>query len=188
MWPRWVEHPGRPIFELGPVLGPRFPLLTDAQIIGLLCEGCPFDRPAADDLVRWQQDVDLDVHDSHARMRAILSASIFYEWRHGTHAREHELRTVGRGFGCRLAHCRASMGRLIAGLNVHMFPQGPEPEFREPLVYDDDACPAAEFTVLPPPREPAPPAAPGGPGPGPGPAPVAAQADGGPRRSVRRRH
>jgi hypothetical protein len=38
-------------------------------------------------------------------------------------------------FGCRLAHCRATMGRLIAGFSFHMFPQ--EPGLREVVVYTE---------------------------------------------------
>ncbi len=95
------------------------------------------------------------MHDSVPRMRAIFSASIFHEWRDGTYAwRGEEARlSMGArpGHGCRLAHCRASMGRLIAGLNVHMFPQ--TQGIREAIAYAADALPAGGF------QPPAPPSA-----------------------------
>jgi hypothetical protein len=78
-------------------------------------------------------------------MRAILCASIFHEWREGTYAWHAGATRLHRapGSGCRLAHCRASMGRLIAGLSVHMSLQGPG--IRQPLVYAEDAFPAGGF-------------------------------------------
>ena len=133
--------------ELGPALGPRYPLLTDVQIVRLLCEGCPFPRPHPDALATYLSEIELDVHDPAAQMRAILCADIFHEWRAGSYVwRERAGLPLGAqpGLGCRLAHCRATMGRLIAGLNVHMFPQGPGP--REAIVYADDAVPADGFT------------------------------------------
>jgi hypothetical protein len=80
-------------------------------------------------------------------MQAILCADIFHEWREGTYAwRRREGRELGTqpGLGCRLPHCSATMGRLIAGLNVHMFLQGRG--LREAVVYADDAVPADGFT------------------------------------------
>ena len=44
------------------------------------------------------------------------------------------------GYGCRLAHCRATMGWLIAGPNVQ---QGPG--IREAVVYAADAIPVDGF-------------------------------------------
>jgi hypothetical protein len=37
VWPRWREDRNGPLFELGPVLSQTHPLLTDDQIIRLLC-------------------------------------------------------------------------------------------------------------------------------------------------------
>ena len=143
VWPSWREGPDGPLVELGPALGPRYPLLTDVQIVRLLCEGCPFPRPHPDALATYLSEIELDVHDPAAQMRAILCADIFHEWRAGSYVwRERVGLPLGAqpGLGCRLAHCRATMGRLIAGLNVHMFPQGRG--LREAIVYADDAAPA----------------------------------------------
>jgi hypothetical protein len=42
VWPHRHDTSDGPLFELGPALGQRFPLLTDAQLLRLLCEGCQF--------------------------------------------------------------------------------------------------------------------------------------------------
>ena len=113
------------MFELGPVLDARHPLMTDDQCIRLLCEGSPFNRAAEDNCRDGLDAVELDLHNSPARMRAILMASIFHEWREGTYVWR---QTPGMalapadlpGRNCRLAHTRASMGRIIAGLSVDM--------------------------------------------------------------------
>jgi hypothetical protein len=88
--------------------------------------------------------------DSAARMRAILCASIFVEWREG--GSTHRVRP---GTGCRLAHTRATMGRLIAGLNVHMFQQDESRKTKKdyPAVYPPDSIPLGGFFT----RSPSPP-------------------------------
>ena len=47
------------------------------------------------------------------------------------------------GHGGRLADCHATIGRLIAGLNVHMFPQGQGTH--EAVVYAADTIPVDVF-------------------------------------------
>jgi hypothetical protein len=65
----------------GPVLSAQHQLLTDAQLIRLLCEGRPFARPTAETASDVLNAIEFDRHDSAARMRAILCASIFFAWR-----------------------------------------------------------------------------------------------------------
>ena len=142
IWPCSYMGPAGPIFELGPAFGPEFPLLSDTQVARLLCEGCPFVRPSLELIPPHLDSLELDTHDSAARMRAILCASIFHEWREGTYAWRREepwLFCASAGYGCRLAHSRATMARLIAGANVHMFRQGPG--IREATTYPDDYFP-----------------------------------------------
>ncbi len=62
VWPRWREGPDGPLVELGPVLGPRYPLLTGVQILRLLCEGCPFQRSHTDAVETYLYEIELDVH------------------------------------------------------------------------------------------------------------------------------
>jgi hypothetical protein len=174
IWPRWIDGHSGPIFELGPALGPRYPLLTDPQIVRLLCEGCPFARPPVDLLGDFLAELELDEHDSAARMRAIFSAHIFFEWRDGAHdwgQRTSVTRAMEPGFGCRLAHCRASMGRLIAGLSVNMIRQDGGELAGTPLDYGPGVVPGDGFLPFLPPtaRAPTPPADAAGPDPGPAP-------------------
>jgi len=125
VWPRLIEYERQVMFELGPVLDARHPLLTDDQCIRLLCEGSPFNRGGGSQCRDALERIELDLHNSPARMRTILLASIFHEWRDGSYAWRH---TPGMalseaalpGLNCRLAHTRASMGRIIAGLSVDM--------------------------------------------------------------------
>ena len=125
VWPRLIEYERQVMFELGPVLDARHPLLTNEQCIRLLCEGSPFNRGGEDRCRAALEEVELDLHNSPARMRTILMASIFHEWRDGTYAWRHTpgmVLTAAElpGRHCRLAHTRASMGRVIAGLSVDM--------------------------------------------------------------------
>ena len=156
VWPHYAgSSPGGPLFELGPVFSPQFPLLTDDQLIRLLCEGCPFRRPTVEDARAALAAIEPDVHNSMARMRAILCASLFHEWRDSTyswrHAPEHRLPpTQQPGFRCALTATRAVMGRLIAGLSIHFRPQT-RGENRGAFAYPDDWIPAAGFAPPPPP-------------------------------------
>jgi hypothetical protein len=86
IWPCLRDGPDGPLFELGPNPSPRHPPLTDDQIVRLLCEGSPFPRPSVEDAQGYRDELELDVHDSAARMSAVFCASIFHDWRDGTYA------------------------------------------------------------------------------------------------------
>lgn len=162
VWPRLLELPSGPCFLLGPILSAEHQLLTDAELIRLLCEGCPFNRPEARVASVYLNTVELDRHDSAARMRAILCASIFFEWREGEYRRRHQTATdaaaLQAGFGCRLAHTRATMGRLIAGLNVHLSRQDLSHErgTDHPVAYAPGSIPLAGLLMPDSPAEPGP--------------------------------
>ena len=69
----------------------------------------------------------LDVLRSDARMRAILCASLFHEWRESSYlwwANRSRFDTTP-GAGCRLAQTCATMARLIEGLSVDLVQAGP---------------------------------------------------------------
>ena len=87
VWPRLLDYSEGPLFELGPVLSAQHQLLTDDQCLRLLrrllCDGSPFRRPSEE---AFLDSIDLDTHNSPARMCAILLASLFHEWREGTYA------------------------------------------------------------------------------------------------------
>jgi hypothetical protein len=194
VWPRLVDSPGRPIFELGPVLSARNPLLTDAQCIRLLCEGDRFERPSLEAAEAYLAHIRLDVHDSAARYRAIQCAAIFYEWRDGAYdwrsAQQPPIPEVRQpGVHCRLPHTLASMARLVAGLGMVMIPLRPaycagcEDTGAAPprvFAYPDDAFPDGGFGRGPSPGPAAggfaPPPTAGGPGPASGPSPGPATA------------
>jgi hypothetical protein len=112
IWPySYMGHTG-PIFELGPAFGPEFPLLSDTQIARLLCEGCPFVRPSLVLIPPYLDDLELDTHDSAARMRAILCASNFHEWREGTPG-------AGRSPDCSAPRRATAAGSLTAAPPWH---------------------------------------------------------------------
>ncbi len=81
VWPRLTEFPDGPKFKLGPTLDEQHPLLTDNQCIRLLCEGSPFNRAGVRQARYALEDIELDLHNSLARMQAIIIASIFHKWR-----------------------------------------------------------------------------------------------------------
>ena len=152
VWPRLIEYERQVMFELGPVLDARHPLLTDDQCIRLLCEGSPFNRGGGDHCRDALERIELDLHNSPARMRTILLASIFHEWRDGTYAWRH---TPGMalaaaalpGRNCRLAHTRATMGRIIAGLSVDML-QLSFGDTERAFSYPDEYHPRGGFGAL----------------------------------------
>ena len=75
------EFPSGPMFELGPALDVRHPLLTDNQCIRLLCEGSPFNRAGVSQARDALADIELDLHNSLARMRELRvrpSMSLMY--------------------------------------------------------------------------------------------------------------
>jgi hypothetical protein len=99
-------------------------------------------------------------------MRAILCASIFFAWREGEYIRQHQpgydtaaTLMLRPGTDCRLAHTRASMGRLIAGLNVQMFRQDLSDEQGTDYVvtYEQAAIPLGSFPTAALPVEQGPP-------------------------------
>ena len=150
IWPHRFDSDNGPRFHLGPIPCPQFPLLTDAQILALLCEGSPFFRPAVATGLAILANLRLDVHRSDARMRAILCASLFYEWREGSYIWRANRRTfdITPGAGCRLAQTRATMARLIAGLSVDLVQAGPavaDPGYAQVVIYAPDAIPAGGF-------------------------------------------
>jgi hypothetical protein len=167
VWPRLLELPSGPRFLLGPIPSAQHQLLTDAQLIRLLCVGCPFARPKARVASDFLNSVELDRHDSAARMRAILCASIFFEWREGEYLRQRQpaadTAALRPGAGCRRAHTRASMGQLIAGLNVRMFRQdlSHEQGTDHEVVYGPAAIPLGGFPMAALPEEQGPPSPPG---------------------------
>jgi hypothetical protein len=164
IWPHLQALQSGHRFLLGPVPSAQHQLLTDAQLIRLLCEGCPFARPTARRARVDLHSIELDRHDSAARMRAILCASIFCEWREAEYVRTRQpgyvptARTfpfLQPGDGCRLAQTRATMGRLIAGLSVRMFRQDLRDEQgTDALVtYQPAAIPPGGFVTAAPPAE-----------------------------------
>jgi hypothetical protein len=167
VWPRLLELPSGPHFLLGPIPSAQQQLLTDAQLVNLLCAGCPFTRPEARVASDSLSSVELDRHDSAARMRAILCASIFFEWREGEYLRHRQpsadTAALRPGVGFRLANTRATMGRLIAGLNVHMFRQdlSCEQGTNHPVVYVPAAIPLDGLPMAALLEEQAPPSPPG---------------------------
>jgi hypothetical protein len=167
VWPRLLELSTGPHFLLGPIPSAQHQLLTDAQLLRLLCEGCPFSRPEARVASDSLNSVELDRHDSAARMRAIFCASIFFEWREGEYLRHRQpaadTTALRPGVGFRLAHTRATMGRLIAGLNVHMSRQdlSCEQGTDRPVVYVPAAIPLGSLPVAALPEEQGPPPPPG---------------------------
>jgi hypothetical protein len=85
-------------------------------------------------------------------MRAVFCASIFHEWREGTYLwrQAPESRTPGAarpGFRDRLVFTRASMGRLVAGLDAHLAPLvgGSDSEFAGAFVYPEGSVPVEGF-------------------------------------------
>ncbi len=161
-WPHVLELETGPIYLLGPRLSALHQLLTDTQLIRLLCEGCPFNRPQAQIAAASLHSIELDRDDPAARMRAIMCASIFAEWR----GDGSELRALP-GTGCRLPHTRATMGRLIAGLNEHMFQQDERDETEEAYQaeYPPDGIPLGGFFPPPPSPQDGEPSGSGGAGP-----------------------
>jgi hypothetical protein len=130
------------MWELGPVECRDYPLLTDAQIVSLLCAGSPDARPSLDNAVRVLEGLRLDYANSEARARAILCAGMFHEWRESVYFLTGAGARTSLGAACRLAHTRASMARLVAGLNVAFVRSGP-PGGR--VDYPADALPAGGF-------------------------------------------
>jgi hypothetical protein len=152
VWPRLTEYEDRVMFELGPVLDARHPLLTNDQCIRLLCEGSLFNRAGEYRCRDALEEIELDLHNSPARMRTILPASIFHEWRDGTYVWR---QTLGfaltpaelPGLNCRLAHTRASMARIIAGLSVDML-QLTYGDTPRAFSYPDEYHPSGGFGAL----------------------------------------
>jgi hypothetical protein len=150
VWPHRHDTSDGPHFEVGPVLGPRFPLLTDDQLLRLLCEGCPFPRPSTENARAFLASIDPDVHNSAARMRAVFCASIFHEWREGTYLwrQEADIPVADRpGFRDRLIFTRAAMSRLVAGLDVHLAPLADpsDSEFAGAFIYPVGSVPVDGF-------------------------------------------
>ena len=117
--------------ELGPVASSQYLLLTDDQVVSLPCVGSPDLRPSAEVGSDILSGLGLDLHRPDARASAIhcaQCAAIFAEWRAGTYEWQDRngapLGDSSAGVWCRLAHTRASMGRLIAGLDGSMLQDG----------------------------------------------------------------
>ena len=139
-WPHVTPGPSA-LWRLGPDLGSRFGLLSNAELLALLCEGSPDDRPAHG--MALLASLNLDGHDPAALQRALLVADIFRE------TRERLFRSWGtlRADTCPLAYTRASMARLIAGLGTDLQVAGPAEPAPIPLPAGA-ALPAVGTTVL----------------------------------------
>ena len=159
IWPHQHDRSpdAGPLWELGPVASAQYPLLTDDQILSLLCEGSPDLRPSAEVGRDILSGLGLDLHRPDARARAIHCAAIFAEWRDGTYDWQSRngapLGDSRAGAWCRLAHTRASMGRLIAGLDGSLLQAGSDGAgATEAVVYIAEAIPVGGFFGLDPPQ------------------------------------
>ena len=137
------------MWERGPVASSQYPLLTDDQVLSLLCEGSPDLLPSAEVSRDILSGLDLDLHLPDARARAIHCSAIFAEWWDGTYEwQNHNGVPLGdsrAGVWCSLAHTRASMGRLIAGLDGSKLQAG---SATEAVVYTTEAIPVGGFFCL----------------------------------------
>jgi hypothetical protein len=116
VWPHLRDTNAGMVFQLGPVASDRSPLLSDAQLLGLVCEGSPEPRPSIDEALRR---LHLDVDDPAALQRARHAALIFAQWRLGADIESDTGRrgVCAVGASCRLLRYRAAMARLIAGVD-----------------------------------------------------------------------
>jgi hypothetical protein len=88
VWPHLRDTNAGMFFQLGPVASDRSPLLSDAQLLGLVCEGSPEPRPSIDEALRR---LHLDVDDPAALQRARHAALIFARWRALAAGRRHRV-------------------------------------------------------------------------------------------------
>ena len=143
IWPRASDSVYGMRLELGPPPSEQYPLLTDDQCIRLLNEGCPFLRPSEERARVKLDEIDLDAHDSPARMRTVMLAQLFFEWRESTDTSQKMCPTSGAGLFCRLANTRATMSRLVAGLSSCFEPVRPGEDYA--VNYPVGAVPAGGF-------------------------------------------
>jgi hypothetical protein len=137
IWPHMRNSRSGTAVLLGLMPSERFPLLSDAQLLGLLCEGSPEPRPAIADALRYFR---LDAIDPAARARQV--ALIFSEWRLGADIADTGRRGEPAGSSCRLPRFRAAMARLIAGVDDDLRPL--------PVIDPPGADPAGDLAGGPP--------------------------------------
>ena len=131
IFPAWLSSRGVSSWMLGPEACQEYPLLSDDQILGLLCEGSEMERST---LAAWPEvlaALHLDERNDAARDRATLLASVVLAMgEQGARARPR-----GR---CPLAWSLAAFAHLIANIGPDFWPMAPgpdSPEHIQPVLY-----------------------------------------------------
>jgi hypothetical protein len=106
MWPHTRTTRSRTAVLSGPAPSDRFPLLSDAQVLGFLCAESLEPHASIDAALRYLR---LDANDPAALQRARQVALIFSEWRLGANIADTGRSCEPVGASCRLPRCRTAM-------------------------------------------------------------------------------
>ena len=120
IWPVMKDDGVR--MTLGPSASGQFPMLSDAQILGLLCEGSPEPRPTVEAGLAGLAALRLDADDPATLQRARDIALLFVETRWEAHLLYAAGQGASVGVSSRLPCYRAAMARLIAGVGPDLQP------------------------------------------------------------------